>query len=191
MRFVKCFALAAGMALLVLSSNGQQPGGGGGGPKGAKGKAPPNVNSEQLLNDLKVSDTQKSKAREILRAHDEKMRKAARDARQDLLTQMKDVLSDDDYKTFKDELDRVPLLPTIPPILSVVSTDDLMDRLMAYDKNGDGKVTKDELPERMHSLIEQGDRNGDGALDREEIRRMTERGPRGPGNGGPPPRRPQ
>ena len=27
---------------------------------------------------------------------------------------------------------------------------------MAYDKNGDGKVTREELPERMWRLIEMG-----------------------------------
>ena len=103
----------------------------------------------------------------------------------ELLAQMKDVLSESDYKTFKDELEQVPMLPTIPPILRTVAADDLIERLMSYDKNGDGKVTKDELPERMHGLIEQGDRNGDGALDRDEIRRLAERGPGGPPFGGP------
>ena len=64
---------------------------------------------------------------------------------------------------------------------------------MSFDKNKDGKVTKDELPERMHHLIALGDTNKDGALDREEIKKLAERlnqgaRPRGPGGpGGPPP----
>jgi len=38
----------------------------------------------------------------------------------------------------------------------------------------------------MHALFEQGDTNRDGALDREEIKRLTERpGRGGPGGGGP------
>ena len=37
---------------------------------------------------------------------------------------------------------------------------------MAFDKNKDGKVTKDELPERMHHLIDLGDTNKDGASTR-------------------------
>ena len=189
MRFVKFFSVAAIAAILVtFSANGQPPPGGFKGPKGDKAKAKANTNSEQLLDDLKVTGSQQKKARDILRAHDEKMREAARQARADLLAQMKDVLSESDYKVFKDELDQIPLLPQIPPNLRTVATDDLVERLMGFDKNGDGKITKDELPERMHVLIEEGDRNGDGALDREELRRLAERRagpPRGPGN--PPP----
>ncbi len=54
-----------------------------------------------------------------------------------------------------------------------LSTDQIVDRLMAFDKNGDGKVTKDELPERMQDLVARGDTNKDGALDRDEIRKMA------------------
>lgn len=186
MRLTKFFALAMGVAFLVMwGANGQPPPGGGKGGKDGKGKKGPNTNSEQLLDDLKLTDAQRRKARDILRAHDDKTRDAARAARTELLAQMKDVLSESDYKTFKDELEQVPMLPTIPPILRTVAADDLIERLMSYDKNGDGKVTKDELPERMHGLIEQGDRNGDGALDRDEIRRLAERGTGGPPFGGP------
>jgi hypothetical protein len=53
--------------------------------------------------------------------------------------------------------------------------DDLVERIMAFDKNKDGKVTRDELPERMHHLIELGDTNKDGALDKEEVRRLAAR----------------
>jgi hypothetical protein len=199
MRFTKFFALAMGVAILVVwGANGQPPPGfgpkGGKGAKGAKGAKGQVTNSERLLDDLNLTDVKFDKAREIVRAHDERMRQAARQSRQELLAQLKDVLSETDFKTFKDELEQVPLLPSIPPILRTIATDDLIERLMQYDKNGDGKVTKDELPERMHSLIEQGDTNKDGALDREEIKRMAERAgpggfPRGP-NGGPPGRQP-
>jgi hypothetical protein len=72
-----------------------------------------------------------------------------------------------------------------------VSADDLVERLMAFDKNKDGKVTKDELPERMHYLIELGDTNKDGALDRDEIKklaaRLSEEGPPRPAPGDRPP----
>src|SRR5690242_16347443 len=57
----------------------------------------------------------------------------------------------------------------IPDTPNPVSVDDIVERIMSFDKNKDGKVTKDELPERMHHLIEQGDTNKDGALDRDEV----------------------
>ncbi len=77
-----------------------------------------------------------------------------------------------------------------------VAADDLIERVLACDKNKDGKVTKDELPERLQYLLERGDTNKDGALDREELKALAAqlerpRPPRGPGGppavGGPPP----
>jgi hypothetical protein len=199
MRFAKFFALVVGVAFLVVwGANGQPPPFGpkdGKGPKGAKALKGGKADSARLLDDLAVAGEQRDKARAILRAYDEKVRQAVTEARKDLLDKMKDVLGEDDLKTLKEELDQVPLLPPIPPILRSVSADDLVERLMSFDKNGDGKVTKDELPERMHALIEQGDTNGDGALDRAEIRRLAERmnrpgGPPGPGAPGGLPRPP-
>jgi hypothetical protein len=57
-----------------------------------------------------------------------------------------------------------------PPRITV---DDVVDRIMRYDKNKDGKVTKDELPERMQHLIALGDTNKDGALDKAEIKKLA------------------
>src|SRR5262249_6111821 len=54
-----------------------------------------------------------------------------------------------------------------------LSVDDIVERIMAFDKNKDGKVTKDELPERMHHLIALGDTNKDGALDKDEIKKLA------------------
>ena len=193
MRFTKFFALTLGVAFLVVwGANGQPPGFGPKGDKGLKGlkgqkgAKGQGTNSERLLDDLKLTDAQMTKAREIVRAHDERLRQAAKQSRQDMLAQLKDVLNEADYKVVKEELEQVALLPTIPVITRTIATDDLVDRLMEYDTNGDGKITKDELPERMHALFEQGDTNRDGALDREEIKRLTERpGRGGPGGGGP------
>jgi hypothetical protein len=56
-----------------------------------------------------------------------------------------------------------------------LGVEDIVERIMAFDKNKDGKVTKDELPERMHHLLEQGDTNKDGALDKDEIRKLATR----------------
>ena len=55
----------------------------------------------------------------------------------------------------------------------------MVERLMAMDANGDGKVTKEEMPERMQPMLERIDANGDGAVDKEEAQRMAERFNRG------------
>src|SRR5262245_48369932 len=64
-----------------------------------------------------------------------------------------------------------------------ISVEDIVERILAFDKNKDGKVTKDELPERMHDLITRGDTNKDGALDKDEIKKLATApggfGPRG------------
>ena len=67
---------------------------------------------------------------------------------------------------------------------------------MVHDKNKDGKVSKDELPTRMQSLLARGDANKDGFLDKAEAEKMTAnmggggRGAQGGQSGGRP-QRPQ
>ncbi|MEE2738139.1 MAG: HlyD family efflux transporter periplasmic adaptor subunit [Planctomycetota bacterium] len=60
--------------------------------------------------------------------------------------------------------------------------------LMDYDKDGDGKVSKDEAPERMRSFFDRMDPNSDGFIDAKEIEDMTKRfragGAGGAGGGG-------
>ncbi len=56
---------------------------------------------------------------------------------------------------------------------SSITSEQLVERIMAFDKNNDGKVTADELPERMQHLVALGDVNRDGALDREEVRKLA------------------
>jgi Ca2+-binding EF-hand superfamily protein len=45
--------------------------------------------------------------------------------------------------------------------------------LMEFDKNGDGALTKDELPERMQSVIARADSDGNGVATRDELMAMT------------------
>jgi hypothetical protein len=77
--------------------------------------------------------------------------------------------------------------PRGPAERTPISVDDIVEWILSFDKNKDGKVTKDELPERMHHLIELGDTNKDGALDKDEIRKLATRLAANPGGigGGP------
>ena len=71
------------------------------------------------------------------------------------------------------------------------SPDELLQTLLAFDKNKDGKLQKDEVPERMPGLFTRGDANKDGILTTAEIRGLAttqatsapDRGGRGEGRG--------
>ena len=56
---------------------------------------------------------------------------------------------------------------------NAVTADEIVERILSFDKNNDGKITLDELPERMQHLIALGDTNKDGALDKDEIRKLA------------------
>ncbi len=62
----------------------------------------------------------------------------------------------------------------------------MMDRLMSQDKNEDGKLSKDEVDERMLPMFDRLDSNSDGSIDKSEIEAAAARmgGSRG-GRGGP------
>ena len=46
---------------------------------------------------------------------------------------------------------------------------------MSFDADGDGGVTRDELPERMQRRFDSMDENGDGAIDSGEAQAAAER----------------
>jgi Spy/CpxP family protein refolding chaperone len=72
----------------------------------------------------------------------------------------------------------------------------LVTRMMVFDKNHDGKLTKEEVTdERLHRLFDRADANSDGVVTREELVVLAEKfeaeapqggGPDGPGGPGGP-----
>ncbi len=63
--------------------------------------------------------------------------------------------------------------------------------LMQFDKDGDGKLTKEELPEQAQAFFDRMDTNGDGSVDSAEMAEVRRRmggagGPGGPGESGAP-----
>ena len=62
--------------------------------------------------------------------------------------------------------------------------------LMQFDKDGDGKISKEEMPEQAQAVLRLMDTNGDGFVDAAEMAEIRKRmrgggGPGGPGGGGP------
>ena len=155
------------------------------GPRGGPGGGPPGPGPlrpqvlERIVDDLNLPEKEKAKVDEILEAHEAKMRKARDEARTALLVQMKAVLTDKQFAQFKLEVERRPGPTPGEPgprggrRTQGVSIDTLIDHVMSFDKNMDGKVTKEELPDRLHYLIEMGDTNKDGALTRDELKAIA------------------
>ncbi len=53
------------------------------------------------------------------------------------------------------------------------SADEMAGMLMSFDRNGDGKLSREEVPERMQGLFDRGDKNHDGVLTADEIHELA------------------
>jgi hypothetical protein len=63
--------------------------------------------------------------------------------------------------------------PASAAVPASIGPNDVVARLLSFDRNRDGKVETFELLERMRGLVLSGDADGDGALNRAEIGRMA------------------
>jgi hypothetical protein len=91
-----------------------------------------------------------------------------------LMLQLKEILAPEEFKKLRETTERFRAGPG--PGRGPggrLGVDAIVERILSFDKDQDGKVTKDELPERMQNLIERGDTNKDGALDKDEIRKLA------------------
>lgn len=52
-------------------------------------------------------------------------------------------------------------------------SDDLVKTMMGFDRNGDGRLDRSEVPERMQGMFDRADANRDGYLTPEEIRTLA------------------
>ena len=70
---------------------------------------------------------------------------------------------------------QTPLVQKATPetVLAKVSPDEVVSRLLTFDRDQDGKVAGSELAERMQSMLARADTNRDGALDVVEIRAIA------------------
>ncbi len=59
------------------------------------------------------------------------------------------------------------------PFPGLASLAAVIQRLTSFDVNADGRVSRDELPERMQKLMTDGDKNADATLDSDEIRTLV------------------
>lgn len=59
--------------------------------------------------------------------------------------------------------------------------EEMVKRLMEFDRNSDGKLDKSEVPERMQGIFARGDKDSDGVLTAEEIKAMASAQPSGGG----------
>ncbi|MCA9151994.1 MAG: EF-hand domain-containing protein [Planctomycetales bacterium] len=56
---------------------------------------------------------------------------------------------------------------------------------LQFDKDGDGKVSKEEAPPQMQERFDMMDTNGDGFIDRADMDALRQRFQQGGGPGGP------
>ncbi len=143
----------------------------GGGRGGRGGPGPGGGALEATLDDLKLSSQKRETAGEAVRAYMDSGRRLMDLADAELLLKLKEILSPEEYTKLKETTNRSRRGPGGPG--RGLSGDDILERIMSFDKNKDGKITIDELPERMQNLIAKGDTNKDGSLDREEIKKLA------------------
>jgi hypothetical protein len=158
------------VALVLGDNSGAQP------PGKKKGKFPDKFGKrsslDRAVDSLKLSEGKRETVTAAVRAFRDNVHRVNNLAHADLLLKLKDVLSPEEFRKLQQDTAAPPRGPDRDFGRSL-TVDDIVERIMSFDQNKDGKVTKDELPERMQDLIARGDTNKDGALDRDEIRKLA------------------
>jgi hypothetical protein len=86
------------------------------------------------------------------------------------------------------------IVASFAPAQNPAGADDLVARMMAFDKDGDGKLTRSEVTdERLHRLFDRADADKDGSVTKAELTALAAKEQasfRGAGGFGPPDGRP-
>jgi len=70
-----------------------------------------------------------------------------------------------------------PVPDVVMPTALLANPGNVVNRVLSFDVDGDGRVSADELPERMQHVIARGDQDGDGFVTGAEVRNLSERMP--------------
>jgi Ca2+-binding EF-hand superfamily protein len=68
--------------------------------------------------------------------------------------------------------EKPPPKKPVPPAIQELLKSTPEDFIKRFDKDGDGKLSKEEAPPAVAKGFEKSDRNGDGQLDRDEVRAL-------------------
>jgi hypothetical protein len=64
---------------------------------------------------------------------------------------------------------RTPLPEQVTVMPTALNHTAMVARILSFDANGDDRIARDELPERMEGLVSRGDQNQDGLLTMDEV----------------------
>jgi hypothetical protein len=167
LRLAPALAAVLALATTALAQPPGRRGPGDGFPPPGRGFGP-GGGLIRAVDELNLPESKRETAAAAVRSYEDDVRRLADLSGAELLLKLKESLSPEEYRKLKEGIDRLRPRPG-----GTITADDMVERIMAFDKNKDGKVTADELPERMQDLIAKGDTNKDGALDREEIKKLA------------------
>jgi len=162
--FVAIVVAIVGAGSEAQPGPGNRPGGPKGGPGGQKGGPSPLV---RAVDDLGLSDSQRQTVVAAVRDYEDNGRRLADMGGASLLLKMKGIVSPEEYTKLRDVAEQSRRGP------GRLNTDSIVEHFMSFDKNKDGMITKEELPERMQDMFAKGDTNKDGFLDKEEIKALA------------------
>ena len=74
----------------------------------------------------------------------------------------------------------ITLSPERAPRRPALNPSAVVDRIFSFDANGDDRIARDELPERMEGLVSRGDKNQDGFLTSDEVVLLVDMRPAAP-----------